>query len=73
MLLEWNHLKKANSNYFKHYIIAIGYSFLGLAVFITGIIHAFFPFMFGFTPYKIAKKITDGTERHFPSCIKENE
>jgi hypothetical protein len=30
-----------------------------------GFIHAILPFMFGFTPYEIAKKITDGTEKYF--------
>jgi hypothetical protein len=34
-----------------------------------GVIHAIFPFMFGFTPYRLAKKITDGTEKNFPACI----
>ena len=27
--------------------------------------------MFGFLPYKLAKKITDGTEKNFPACIVE--
>lgn len=72
MFLEWNHLQKANTNYFKHWAIAVAYSFLGLAVFVMGLIHAFFPFMFGFTPYKLAKKITDGTEKNFPACVKED-
>ncbi len=71
MLFEWNHLKKANANYFTHCFIAICYSFIGLGIFAMGILHAFFPFLFGFTPYKLAKKITDGTEKNFPACIKE--
>ena len=53
--------------------MAIYYSFLGLGVFLVGVIHAFFPFMFGFTPYKIAKKITDGTEKNFPACISDDQ
>ncbi len=73
MLLEIDHLKKANANYFKHGAIAIPYSFLGLAVFIMGVVHAIFPFMFGFTPYRLAKKITDGTEKNFPACIIEKD
>lgn len=65
MQLDFNHLKKANTNYYKHFKYAMYYNFLALFVFITGIIHAIFPFLFPFTPYKLAKKITDGTERHF--------
>lgn len=64
-MIDWHHLKKANTNYFAHMIVAMYYSFLGLSVFILGILHAVFPFLFGFTPYKIAKKITDGTEKNF--------
>jgi len=45
--------------------MAIYYSFLGLLIFVMGLLHAVFPFLFGFTPYKIAKKITDGTEKYF--------
>lgn len=71
-LLEWDHLKKANVNYFRHCAVAITYSFLGLGVFVMGLLHAFFPFMFGFAPYKLAKKITDGTEKKFPACITED-
>ena len=41
------------------------FNILALLVFITGTIHAIFPFLFAFTPYKLAKKITDGTEKHF--------
>jgi hypothetical protein len=41
------------------------FNFLALLVFVTGTIHAFVPFVFAFTPYKLAKKITDGTEKQF--------
>ena len=44
---------------------------IGLLMVITGIIHAFFPQLFGFLPYKLAKKITDGTEKNFPGCLKD--
>ena len=64
-MIDWNHLKKANTDYFTHLIFAVGYSFLGLGIFVMGILHALFPFMFGFTPYKIAKIITTGTEKNF--------
>jgi len=62
---DWNHLTKAKTNYFSHARAALYYSFLGLLIFILGFIHALLPFMFGFTPYEIAKKITDGTEKYF--------
>lgn len=63
--MDFDHLKKANTNYFKHLYIAMYFNMLALLVFITGTIHAIFPFVFAFTPYNLAKKITDGTEKHF--------
>ena len=42
-------------------------NFLALLVFITGVIHSIFPWIFVFTPYKLAKKIVDGTEKQFGS------
>ena len=63
--IDFKHLRKAKSNYFKHLYYAMYFNVLALLVFITGTIHAFLPFMFAFTPYKLAKKITDGTERTF--------
>lgn len=65
MKLDFNHLTKANTNYWKHFGYAMYYNLLALLVFITGMIHAIFPFLFPFTPYKLAKRITDGTERNF--------
>jgi len=32
---------------------------------VTGVIHSVFPFWFEFTPYRLAKKIVDGTEKNF--------
>lgn len=64
-LFDWNHLEKAKTNYFFHLIAALYYSFLGLLICIMGLIHAVFPFVFEFTPYRLAKKITDGTEKYF--------
>lgn len=69
MFFDWRHLKKANTNYFTHLFIAVYYSSLGILIFFIGILHAFFPFLFGFTPYKIAKKITDGTEKNFKNIL----
>jgi ABC-type long-subunit fatty acid transport system fused permease/ATPase subunit len=62
--IDWKHLRKVKSNYFKHFAYATYFNFLALLVFITGVIHSVFPFLFAFTPYKLAKKIVDGTEKH---------
>ena len=59
------HLKEARTGYFKHLAYASYYNFLALLVFITGVIHSIFPFLFAFTPYKLAKKIVEGTEKNF--------
>lgn len=63
--VDFKHLKKVKSNYFKHLYFAMKFNIIALLVFITGTIHAFVPFLFAFTPYKLAKMITDGTEKTF--------
>ncbi len=60
-----NHLQKAHSGYFKHLFIAMWFNLLALAIVITGIIHALIPWLFPFTPYRLAKKIIRGTEAYF--------
>lgn len=62
---EKNHLKDVKAGYFKHLIYASYFNLLALGVFVTGFIHSIFPFLFPYTPYKLAKKIVDETERHF--------
>lgn len=59
------HLKEANTTYLKHLIYATYFNVLAVGIVITGIIHSIFPFLFEFTPYRLAKKIVDGTEEHF--------
>jgi len=59
------HLRKAKSSYIKHFIYANYYNGIAILIVITGIIHSIFPFIFEFTPYKLAKKIVDGTEKNF--------
>lgn len=59
------HLKEANTTYLKHLIYATYFNILAVGIVITGIIHSIFPFLFEFTPYRLAKKIVDGTEEHF--------
>lgn len=64
-IFDWHHLEKVKSNYFFHAKQAFYFNFLALLVFLTGTIHAIFPFLFPLTPYNLAKKITDGTEKYF--------
>lgn len=60
-----SHLNDAKSSYIKHFLYATYFNFLALLILITGVIHSVFPFLFAFTPYNLAKKIVDGTEKHF--------
>ncbi len=64
-LIDFNHLKEVKSGYFKHCFIALYFVALLFAAAITGLIHAFIPFVFPFTPYNLTKKVTDGTEKYF--------
>jgi len=59
------HLKDVNSGYFKHFFYANYFNLLAVLILITGVIHSLFPFLFPFTPYRLAKKIVDETECHF--------
>jgi hypothetical protein len=62
---DFNHLNKINSNYFKHLVIALYLVLLLFSAAIIGLIHAFIPFIFPFTPYKISKKVVKYTESYF--------
>ena len=71
-LLELDHLQKAELVGLDigiwHYILPIA-----IVAGLIGIIHAFIPQLFGFLPYKLCKKITDGTEKNFPGCLVEDK
>lgn len=71
-MFEFDHLTKIKSGYFKHFLYATWFNFLALVIFITGTIHSIFPFLFAYTPYKIAKYIVENTEKNFgpPKNIK---
>tara|TARA_B100000424_G_scaffold266775_1_gene258472 strand:- start:487 stop:708 length:222 start_codon:yes stop_codon:yes gene_type:complete len=71
--MDWdlNHLKKIKSSWLKHFLYANYFNFLALLIFITGLIHSVFPWIFTFTPYKLAKKIVNGTEKQFRSNFKK--
>jgi hypothetical protein len=60
-----SHLRQAKTTYFKHFVYASYYNWLAVLIVITGVIHSVFPFLFEFTPYRLAKKIVDGTEKNF--------
>lgn len=68
-IIEMNHLQKAEASWFKHWYMALYYSGISILSGLLGIIHAFIPPLFGFLPYKLAKKVTDGTEKNFPGCL----
>ena len=71
MDLDLNHLRKIKSSWLKHFLYANYFNFIALLVFITGFIHSIFPWIFAFTPYKLAKKIVDGTEKQFGRDLKK--
>ena len=71
MDFDHNHLKKINSSWLKHFLYANYFNFIALLVFITGFIHSIFPSIFAFTPYKLAKKIVDETEKQFGRNFKK--
>ena len=71
MDFDTDHLKKINSSWIKHFLYASYFNFLALLIFLTGVIHSFLPWIFAFTPYKLAKKIVDGTEKQFSSDIEK--
>ncbi len=71
MDLDLNHLRKIKSSWLKHFLYANYFNLIALLVFITGFIHSIFPWIFAFTPYKLAKKIVDGTEKQFGRNLKK--
>jgi hypothetical protein len=60
-----SHLKEIKTSYIKHFWYATYFNLLGILMVLTGIIHSLFPCWFAFTPYKLAKKIVDETEKQF--------
>ena len=62
--LDTKHLNKVGHGYFVHLRYAMYFNIIALLVFITGTIHAFIPWVFAYTPYKLAKK-TIYTKRNY--------
>lgn len=59
------HLKDVKAGYLKHFLYATYFNIIALLIFITGTIHAFFPWWFVETPYKLAKLIVTEAEQVF--------
>ena len=64
-IIDFNHLKEVKSGYFKHLFLALYFISIIFLALVTGIIHAFLPFLFPFTPYNLLKKVVSGTEDYF--------
>ena len=62
--VNFKHLDNAKSNYIKHLLYATKFNCISLLIFITGLIHSFLPFLFAYTPYKLAKYIVTETEKY---------
>ena len=67
-IIEMDHLQKAESSWFKHWYMALYYSGIAILSGLLGIIHAFIPTVW-ISSYKLAKKVTDGTEKNFPVVL----
>ncbi|MBL6686515.1 MAG: hypothetical protein ISP77_04060 [Methylophilaceae bacterium] len=63
-IVNFKHLDNAKSTYLKHLFYATKFNFISLLIFITGLIHSLLPFLFAYTPYKLAKYIVTETEKH---------
>ena len=63
--VDFNHLNKVGSGYFKHMFIALYLVALLFSAAVIGLIHAFIPFLFPFTPYNLTKKVVKYTENYF--------
>lgn len=63
--IDFGHLKNVNSGYFEHLLIALYLVALLFCAAIIGLIHAFVPFLFPFTPYNLTKKVVKYTENYF--------
>ena len=62
--IDFKHLYKVKSSYLKHLSYATKFNCVSLLIFITGLIHSFLPFLFAYTPYKLARYIVNETEKH---------
>ena len=71
MDFDLNHLKKIKTSWIKHFFYASYFNILALLIFLTGLIHSILPMVFAFTPYKLAKKIVNETEKQFNTNTKK--
>lgn len=73
MDFDFYHLKKIKTNWIKHFLYASYFNFLALLIFLTGLIHSVLPMVFALTPYKLAKKIVNETEKQFITDPKKRD
>lgn len=55
--IEWDHLKKVNSSYWRHLRYGLYFSFLSLLAGVVGVVHTFLPFLLPLAPVNILKHI----------------
>lgn len=65
MLLNFNHLKEANSTYWHHFKYSGLCTLYAGAVFLLGILHTIFPFIGDWYAIKLTKKIVKTTDEQF--------
>ena len=65
MLLNFNHLTEANSNYWHHFNYSGLCTLYAGAVFVLGIIHTVFPFVGDWWAIKLTQKISEITNEQF--------
>ena len=73
MDFDFYHLKKIKTSWIKHFLYASYFNILALLIFLTGLIHSVLPMVFAFTPYKLAKKIVNETEKQFITNSKKRD
>ena len=61
---DLKHLQNIKSGYWAHFFFAMWFNLLAVGILITGVIHAFIPWLFAFTPYHLAQKIVRDTEKY---------
>jgi hypothetical protein len=65
MLLNFNHLTEAKSNYWHHFKYSGLCTIYAGAAFLLGIVHTIFPFIGDWWAIKMTEKIVDTTNEQF--------
>ena len=56
-IIDFKHLNKLKSGYWKHFRDGFYFSFLSLVAGVIGFVHTFIPFLFPYIPIRIIKHI----------------